>query len=144
MNLTNEIMLINSLFSINHLPIFLFFNKEENLLFLASKDARYEIDSLYHNNDNFTKNWLENHKRLIPLYNEIYKTYSNTVYPSIIDNNLVIQPSETEDYITIVPHNKTVDIKTPKTIQKGLKWTNLSKHLQDLPQNTPKIDSKPV
>lgn len=132
MNLTNEIMLINSLFSINHLPMFLFFDKEEDLLLLASKDARYEIDSLYYNNDNFTKNWLENHKRLIPLYNEIYKTYSNTVYPSIIDSNIVIQPSETEDYITIVPHNKTVDIKTPKTIQNGIKWTDLSKHLQDL------------
>lgn len=133
MDLTNQIMLINSLFSINQLPMFLFFNNDDDLLFLASKDARYEIDTLYHNSDETTQKWIDNHKRLIPLYKQIYETYSNGyVHPSVIDNKLFILPKEDQSYIVITPHNKTVDIKIEDKIYKNINWADLKEHLQGL------------
>lgn len=133
MDLTNQIMLINSLFSINQLPMFLFFDNENDLLFLASKDARYEIDTLYHNSDETTQKWIDNHKRLIPLYKQIYQTYPNGyVHPSIIDNKLFILPKEDQSYIVITPHNKTVDIKIEDKTYKNINWADLKEHLQGL------------
>nr|DAV82067.1 MAG TPA: hypothetical protein [Caudoviricetes sp.] len=133
MNLKNKIMFINSLFSINQLPIFLFFDDEDEMLFLASKDARYEIDSLYHNNDDKTQKWLDSHNRLIPLYKQIYEAYPNGyVHPSIIDNNIVILPREDQGYITIKPYDKTVDIEFDDKVHKNINWSDLKDQLETL------------
>ena len=74
-----------------------------------------------------------NHKRLIPLYKQIYETYPNGyVHPSIIDNKLFILPKEDQSYIVITPHNKTVDIKIEDKTYKNINWADLKEHLQGL------------
>ena len=110
--------------------MFLFFDNENDLLFLASKDTRYEIDTFYHNSDETTQKWIDNHKRLIPLYKQIYP--NGYVHPSIIDNKLFILPKEDQSYIVITPHNKTVDIKIEDKTYKNIKWANLKEQLQNL------------